>query len=59
MTHGPCRSAKYTPASGDGSCMPHSVPQTKFPVAHGGVMPDVPGCERLDYAVLFLAAYWG
>ena len=39
--------------------MPHSVPQTKFPVAHGGVMPDVPGCDRLDYAVLSLAAYWG
>ena len=59
VTHGPCRSAKYTTPARGGQCLPDNVPQRQFPVRPGAVMPDVPGCDRLDYAVLFVDSIWG
>lgn len=58
VTHGPCRSAKYTTPESGGQCLPDNVPQRQFPVRPGAVMPDVPGCDRVDYAVLFLDSIW-
>jgi hypothetical protein len=56
VTHLACRSARYTPATGDGSCSPVNVQQTAFPVAPGGAMPPVEGCKKQDYAVLIVIA---
>lgn len=56
VTHLACRSARYTPATGDGSCSPAKVQKTAFPITPGGVMPSVEGCKKQDYAVLFVTA---
>ena len=56
VTHLACRSARYTPATGDGSCSPANVQKTAFPVTPRGAMPAVEGCKKQDYAVLFLIA---
>ena len=56
VTHLPCRSARYTPAAGDGSCSPAKAHKTEFPVTPGGPMPPVEGCNKQDYAVLFVIA---
>ena len=56
VTHLACRSARYTPAAGDGSCSPSKAQQTAFPVPPGGVMPPVAGCKKQDYAVLIVTA---
>ncbi len=55
VTHLPCRSARYTPGSG-GACTPASVKRGEFPVTPGGPMPAVVGCQKQDYAVLFIVA---
>ena len=52
VTHLPCRSARYTPNSGGGS--PVTAKQSDFPVAPGAEMPAVQGCDKQDYAVLFV-----
>ncbi len=55
VTHLPCRSARYTPlenAAIVGS--PLTANPKDFPVAPGAIMPLVPGCNKKDYAVLFL-----
>jgi hypothetical protein len=54
VTHLACRSARYTPAAGGGSCSPENAPKTAFPVAPGGAMPPVEGCTKQDYAVLIV-----
>jgi hypothetical protein len=54
VTHLRCRSARYTPATSDGSCSPAEAQRTAFPVAPGGEMPAVEGCNKQDYAVLFV-----
>jgi hypothetical protein len=54
VTHLGCRSARYTPAAGEGSCSPANAPKTAFPVAAGGPMPPVQGCRKQDYAVLIV-----
>lgn len=56
VTHLPCRSAVYTPLDGAStdSCMPHNIDTSEFPVAAGAAMPNVPGCNKVDYAVLFV-----
>ncbi len=54
VTHLACRSARYTPTTGDGSCSPTNVQKIAFPVAPGGAMPEVEGCKKQDYAVLFV-----
>ena len=54
VTHLRCRSARYTPASGEGSCSPSNAPRDAFRVAPGADMPPVEGCVKQDYHVLFL-----
>ena len=54
VTHLPCRSARYTPAAGDGSCSPAKAPKSAFRVTPGAPMPPVEGCNKQDYAVLFV-----
>jgi len=56
VTHLGCRSARYTPASSDGTCSPARAPQSAFRVAPGAEMPPVTGCNKQDYAVLFIVA---
>ena len=52
VTHLPCRAARYR--STTGGCSPASIAKTAFPVAPGGAMPPVKGCEKIDYAVIFV-----
>lgn len=54
VTHLRCRSARYRPATGAGSCSPAKVQGSAFPVAPGASMPPVDGCSKQDYAVLFV-----
>ena len=56
VTHLPCRSARYTPVteSSKGSCQPTSANPQNFPVKPGAEKPQVPGCAKQDYAVLFV-----
>lgn len=62
VTHLPCRSARYTPApsngtsngTSSGSCSPAKAQRTAFPVTPGAPMPPVEGCNKQDYAVLFV-----
>lgn len=54
VTHLACRSARYTPATGDSSCSPANVQKTAFPVTPGGAMPPAEGCKKQDYAVLIV-----
>ena len=54
VTHLACRSARYTPATAQGSCSPANVRKAAFPVDPGAVMPPVVGCEKRDYAVLIV-----
>lgn len=54
VTHLPCRSARYTPKSATASCSPVSADKSLFKVAPGTVMPEVEGCSKQDYAVLFI-----
>ena len=56
VTHLPCRSARYTPVEADADCSPANADQDQFPVRPGGPMPAVSGCQKQDYAVLFIAA---
>ncbi|GJL70730.1 MAG: hypothetical protein NPIRA06_33650 [Nitrospirales bacterium] len=54
VTHLRCRSARYTPTTGEGSCSPANVQKAAFPVTPGGAMPPVEGCKKQDYAVLIV-----
>jgi hypothetical protein len=54
VTHLPCRSARYTPATSDHSCSPVKAQRTTFPVPPGAPMPSIEGCNKQDYAVLFV-----
>lgn len=54
VTHMPCRSARYTPLTGENNCSPDNADKSKFKVAPGSAMPDVPGCNKLDYSVLIV-----
>ena len=54
VTHLRCRSARYTPAAGNDSCSPSKARQSEFPVTPGSAMPPVEGCDKQDYAVLFV-----
>lgn len=57
VTHLPCRSARYTPVqlSTDATIgSPLTANPLDFPVAPGAQMPPVPGCNKQDYAVLFV-----
>jgi len=53
VTHLPCRSARYKPnAQGHGS--PATAKVSDFPVIPGAEMPVVEGCDKQDYAVIFV-----
>src|SRR4030095_9351399 len=54
VTHLRCRPARYTPATSDNSCSPAKAQMTAFPVAPGGPMPPVEGCNKQDYEVLIV-----
>ena len=54
VTHLRCRSARYTPAAGQGSCSPAKARMSDFPVAPGAAMPPVEGCSKQDYQVLIV-----
>lgn len=54
VTHLPCHAARYTPAADNTSCSPDRVEKAAFPVAPGVVMPSIEGCNKKDYAVLFV-----
>ncbi|MGB1311801.1 MAG: hypothetical protein ACPG47_11340, partial [Leucothrix sp.] len=56
VTHLPCRSARYKPASAESpkACSPASVDRSLFKIPPGSVMPAVEGCSKQDYAVLFI-----
>ena len=54
VTHLPCRSARYRPAAAAAGGSPAAARQTDFPVAPGAEMPAVQGCDKQDYAVLFV-----
>ena len=56
VTHLKCRSARYTPVSDSIPCSPANAPQSAFRVAPGAAMPAVEGCNKQDYAVLFIVA---
>ena len=56
VTHLGCRSARYTPLDGEGSCSPANAPQDAFRVKPGAAMPPVEGCAKQDYLVLFIVA---
>jgi hypothetical protein len=59
VTHLRCRSARYTSAPNSKSCTPASVQQSQFPVEPGAAMPLVGGCDKQDYAVLFIVGVEG
>jgi hypothetical protein len=54
VTHLACRSARYTPGTGNNSCSPDNAPTTGFPVNPGAAMPAVKGCKKQDYSVLIV-----
>jgi len=54
VTHLPCRSARYTPATNGQPCSPADAERTAFPVTPGASMPAIEGCKKQDYAVLFV-----
>jgi hypothetical protein len=54
VTHLRCRSARYTPAGADDGCAPSAAHGRDFPVTPGAEMPPVEGCNKQDYAVLFV-----
>lgn len=54
VTHGPCRSARYTPEGDGGTCTPAKADQEVFPLAPGESPPSVSGCHKKEYAVLIV-----
>ena len=54
VTHLPCHAARYTPTANPTSCSPDTVEKSVFPIAPGISMPSVKGCNKKDYAVLFV-----
>jgi hypothetical protein len=54
VTHLRCRSARYTPKTGASLCTPAKTPRNIYPIAPEAAMPMVDGCNKQDYAVLFI-----
>lgn len=54
VTHGPCRSARYSPEGASGTCSPKDADRTVFPLKPGESPPPVRGCLRQNYAVLIV-----
>ena len=57
VTHGPCRSARYTPIGASGTCTPENADQSIFPLKLGETLPPVTDCNRKIYAVLIVFGY--
>ncbi len=56
VTHLRCRSGRYTPTAGEGSCSPVQAKKADFPVEPGAEMPTVDGCNKQDYIVFIVTA---
>ena len=54
VTHGPCRSARYTPEGASGTCSPEEADRSRFPLKPGESPPPVHGCKKKEYAVLIV-----
>ena len=54
VAHLPCRSARCAPKVGENGS-PLTAKFSDFPVRPGAIVPSVDGCDKLDYAVLFVA----
>jgi hypothetical protein len=54
VTHLRCRSARYRPDGSGKACTAANVSEERFPVDTSSAMPEVSGCTKLDYAVLFV-----
>lgn len=54
VTHGPCRSARYTPTGVSETCSPKYVDLSAFPLKPGEAPPLVDGCDRKSYSVLIV-----
>ncbi len=54
VTHGPCRSARYTPMGASGTCSPADADISLFPLPLGDSPPLVEGCDRKEYAVFIV-----
>ena len=54
VTHLPCRSARFTPIDGTGTCLPLAADKSLFPIPVGQPIPDVEGCLKQDYSVLIV-----
>lgn len=63
VTHLGCRAGRYTPPTASkasngkatvDACSPENAPAKSFPVAAGGAMPAVKGCNKQDYTVLIV-----
>ena len=54
VTHGPCRSARYTPEGESGTCSPKDADRAVFALKPGEAPPPVVGCSRREYGVLIV-----
>ncbi len=54
VTHLPCRSSRFKPLKSGTLCSPANAIQPAFPIATGTAMPEVQGCQKQDYSVLFV-----
>ncbi len=54
VTHGPCRSARYTPEETAAACTPENADRSVFPLKPGESPPDVTACHKKEYAVLIV-----
>lgn len=57
VTHGPCRSARYTPTGVSETCSPKYVDLSAFPLKPGEAPPLVDGCDRKSYSVLIVFGF--
>ena len=57
VTHGPCRSARYTPEGDSGTCSPANANRDAFPLKPGEAPPPVLGCNRDQYSVLIVFGF--
>ena len=57
VTHGPCRSARYTSVGASGTCTPEKANLSDFPLAPGVDVPAIGMCNRQIYAVLIVFGY--
>ncbi len=57
VTHGPCRSARYTPIGASGTCTPEKANVSGFPLQPGEEVPPIEMCNRQIYAVLIVFGF--